>query len=90
MIRKHTLILLDVATGIISVHPRLAVSGLATTGVASPSLARYRSLNNIMHCTTVGIAYFMYRRRILCTLYDVDFETFLKRRAVWVGLGGGR
>jgi hypothetical protein len=31
--------------GIIGVHPRLAVSGLATTGVASPSLARDRPLN---------------------------------------------
>ncbi len=56
---KVNTILFDVATGIISVHPRLAVSGLATTGVASPSLARYRSLKN-MHCTTVEIAYFMY------------------------------
>jgi hypothetical protein len=33
-------VLLYVGAGIINVNPRLAVSGLATTGVASPSLSR--------------------------------------------------
>ena len=58
-------------SSILSIHPRLAVSSLATTGVASPSLTRLYTLYIIQPCYNRSSQSFTYKV-IYIILYTVS------------------